>query len=371
MAIESVTRGINPKSSVSIPQQLRELVLEDIAAQVYKPGERFDSERGLADRYGISRASVRETISGLIDAGVLQRASGRGTFVADTSAKGRALQIVFLINADILQFAEAGYGLILRGAESACSKRGDTLIFRAVNHEPVEVRDEEGTRPDGVIIVGGVRKDVAQRYRDLQIPVALVDLLEHEQSAEHEAVRIDYALGTKIAMQRLRELGHTRIGFIGFSGSQKYMLYWQSLELLGLTYDPGCVEFLHPLELDPGVLSGLRKTQAILTRGRRPTAILATNDFVARGALEALIMAGLRVPEDVSVVGYDDLNVPTSPALSTIWADLDLVGRSAVSSLHRRIQGHVADPPVIVPVQYIERGSTGPAPGPVSGKSSE
>jgi GntR family transcriptional regulator, arabinose operon transcriptional repressor len=359
--MEKVKNTINPKSPVSIPAQLRELIMEDIAAQVYKPGERFDSERGLAERFGVSRASVRETISSLIDSGVLQRTAGRGTFVADPAVKWKPQQIVILISAEILHFT-TGYGLVLRGAESACSKSGDTLILRVIGNEPFEINTEQDAQPDGVIIIGGVRKDVAQRYRDLHVPIAMVDLLERQETSEVEAVRIDYASGTEVAMERLHELGHTRIGFIGFSGSHKYELYWQSLERLGLSYDPGSVEFLHPLDLEPGVLSGLRRMQTILARGRRPTAILATNDFVALGALEALTIAGLQVPNDISVIGYDDLKVPTSPPLSTIRADLEEVGRMAVSALHRRIQGHLNDAPVVLPVQFIERGSSGPAP---------
>jgi GntR family transcriptional regulator of arabinose operon len=359
--MQKVKNAINPKSPVSIPAQLRELIMEDIAAQVYKPGERFESERGLAERFGVSRASVRETISSLIDSGVLQRTAGRGTFVADPAVKWKPQQIVILISAEILHFT-TGYGLVLRGAESACSKSGDTLILRVIGNEPFEINAEQDAQPDGVIIIGGVRKDVAQRYRDLRVPIAMVDLLERQETSESEAVRIDYASGTEVAMERLHELGHTRIGFIGFSGSHKYELYWQSLERLGLSYDPGCVEFLHPLDLEPGVLSGLRRMQTILARGRRPTAILATNDFVALGALEALTIAGLQVPNDISVIGYDDLKVPTSPPLSTIRADLEHVGRMAVSALHRRIQGHLDDAPVVLPVQFIERGSSGAAP---------
>ena len=334
--------------------------MEDIAAQVYKPGERFASERGLAERFGVSRASVRETIGILIDTGVLRRTPGRGTFVTDPALQSRSRQIVVLISAEILDFT-TGYGMVLRGAENACSKSGDTLILRVIGNEPFEFNHQQDAHADGAIIIGGVRKDVAQRYRDLQVPIALVDLLERQETAEAEAVRIDYASGTVVAMDRLHELGHTRIGFIGFSGSHKYELYWQSVERLGMTYDPGCVEFLHPLDLEPGVLSGLRRTQAILARGRRPSALLATNDFVALGALEALSIAGLRVPDDVSVIGYDDLKVASTPPLSTIRADLEEVGRMAVMALHRRIEGHLHEAPLVVPVQFIERGSTGPA----------
>src|SRR5580698_7002828 len=109
--MQKLKNTINPKSPVSIPAQLRELIMEDIAAQVYKPGERFESERGLAERFGVSRASVRETI------------------VADPAVKWKPQQIVILISAEILHFT-TGYGQVLRGAESACTKSGDTLILR-------------------------------------------------------------------------------------------------------------------------------------------------------------------------------------------------------------------------------------------------
>lgn len=362
MQMGKTQRKVNQQSSVSIHSQLRNLLLEEIAQQVYKPGERLDSERGLAERFGVSRTSIRETISGLIEQGLLQRLPGRGTFLAERNTHPKPLRIIFLISTEIFQFVETGYGLILRGAESACSKSGHTLIFRAIGNEPIDTRDENDQPPDGIVIVGGVRKDVAQRYRELQVPIAMVDLLEHEGYSELENVRIDYAHGTEIALRRLHALGHTRIGFIGFSGSKKYVLYWESLEILGIDYDPRLVEFLHPLDLEPGVLSGFRKMQAILARGRRPTAILATNDLVARGSLEALLMAGLHVPEDVSVIGYDDLKVTTSPSLSTIWADLEQVGQLAIAALERKIQGHLIDPPVLESVKFIERGSSGPAP---------
>jgi GntR family transcriptional regulator, arabinose operon transcriptional repressor len=355
-----VRNTINSKSSVSIPAQLRELILEDIAAQAYKPGERFETERGLAERFGVSRASVRETIGSLIDSGMLVRTTGRGTFVADLATREKPQKIVILISAEILHFT-SGYGLVMRGAESTCYKSGDTLILRVVGNEPFEINKRHDALPDGVIIIGGVRKDVAQRYRDLHVPIALVDLLERQETSEVEAVRIDYASGTTVALERLHDLGHRKIGFIGFSGSHKYELYWQSLERLGIEYYPGCVEFLHPLDLEPGVLSGLRRMQAILARGRRPTAVLATNDFVALGALEALTIAGLQVPKDVSIIGYDDLKASTSPLLSTICADLEAVGRMAVSALHRRIRGHLHDAPIVLPVQFIERGSSGAA----------
>jgi len=165
-----------------------------------------------------------------------------------------------------------------------------------------------------------------------------------------------------LAVERLRQLGHELIGFIGFAGSEKYEAYWQSLEKLGLNYEPRQVELLHPVDLDPGILAGFRAMQKIIARDHLPTALLATNDYVARGAIEALDTAGFRVPEHVSIVGYDDLGISVSPPLTTIRADLEEVGRLAMEVLRRRIQGNPDSGPVIVPTDLVERGSSAARP---------
>jgi len=120
-------------------------------------------------------------------------------------------------------------------------------------------------------------------------------------------VRIDYALGTKSPCNACgASLAPTPDRAIRFLRPQKYIALLQEPRTTGDSpMIPGASNFFIPFELDPGVLSGLRKTQAILTAGAA-NCDSGHQRLVARGALEALIMAGLRVPEDVSVVGYDD-----------------------------------------------------------------
>jgi LacI family transcriptional regulator len=100
--------------------------------------------------------------------------------------------------------------------------------------------------------------------------------------------------------------------------------------------------------------------QKIIARAHLPTALIATNDYVARGAIEALDTVGIRVPEHVSIVGYDDLGISVSPPLTTIRADLEEVGRLAMEVLRRRIEGSPNSGPITVPVDLIERGSSAP-----------
>jgi DNA-binding LacI/PurR family transcriptional regulator len=351
---------ISQDSPLSVRVQLRDILLREIKEMKFGGGKRFPSERELAERFGVSRASVRETISELIAAGVLYRTVGRGTFVADEPVKNNSRQIAFLINEDIFSFAETGYGRILRGVEDACRRRGDVLIFQSIGNDAGQLFSGD-SKVDGIVIVGGLRRPLLERLREARIPVVLVDLLIHTKSDDVETVNIDYAGGTKTAVQRLYELGHRKIGFIGFPGSDKYDSYWQTCGSLGLQYDPKVVEFLHSVDLEPGILAGFRATQKIMTRGVLPTALIATNDFVARGAMEALQAAGISVPNQVSVVGYDDFGLGTSPTLTTIRADLEEVGRLAMEALRRRIEGDEHGTHIVVPVDFVERRSSASA----------
>jgi DNA-binding LacI/PurR family transcriptional regulator len=356
-------KAISQDSPLSIPVQLREILVREIREKRFVGGKRFPSERELAERFAVSRASVRETISELIASGILFRTVGRGTFVADEPLKNSSLQVAFLINEDIFSFAETGYGRILRGVEDACRRRGDVLIFKSIGTDAGQLFSKQSPKVDGIVIVGGLRRPLLEYFRQAQIPVVLVDLLIHTKSDDVETVNIDYAGGTKRAMERLFELGHRKIGFVGFPGSDKYDSYWQSSAALGLQYDPRLVEFLHSVDLEPGILAGFRAMQRIMKRGLMPTAVLATNDYVARGAMEALQAAGIAVPNQVSIVGYDDFGLSTSPSLTTIRADLEEVGRLAMEALRRRIQGEGDGVPIVVSVDFVERSSSTVAPG--------
>jgi DNA-binding LacI/PurR family transcriptional regulator len=355
-------KAIRQDSPLSIPAQLREILIREIREKKLVAGRRFPSERELAERFEVSRASVRETVSELIASGILFRTVGRGTFVAEEPLKNSGHQVAFLINEDIFSFAEAGYGRILRGVEDACRRRGDVLVFKSIGTDAGQLFSKESPKVDGIVIVGGLRRPLLEHLRAAQIPVVLVDLLIHTKSDDIETVNIDYAGGTKRAMEHLVELGHRRIGFIGFPGSDKYESYWQSSAALELQYDPRLVEFLHSVDLEPGFLAGFRATQKIMSRKAVFTAILATNDYVARGAMEALQAAGISVPDQVSIVGFDDFGLNTSPALTTVRADLEEVGRLAMEALRRRIQGDEHGVPIVVSVDFIERSSTTVAP---------
>jgi len=362
MSSRETAPKIDADSPISVRNQLLTILADEIKNGRYKPGQRFPSERALAEKFSISRTSVRETVAQMIAQRALVRVNGRGTFVAERSsttdlALDHARQLGFWISERVFHFAQPGYNQILSGFTEICHATGCRLRFHPVKDagDP-DLQDASRTgQLDGSIIVGGLSLDVIEKLRQFRRPLILVDLLN---STDDVFVSIDYSSGTRSAMDHLFELGHQSVGFIGFPNSAKYIAYWQSLQSRGLPYRPQHVEFLDSSDLLPGMLAGYRAMQKLLARSTRPTAFLVTNDHAALGAIEALGIASLEVPKDVSVIGYDDLGRGAT-SLTTVRTDLVEVGRIAARTLLSWVQ--TEEPPereTSVPVELVIRSST-------------
>lgn len=364
-------RKIEADSPQPLRQQLSEILRHEIQDGVLAPGARIPSERALAERYGISRASVREAIAELLHSGILFRTVGRGTFVArpedrPESARPTVDGVAFLISERVFQFVQTGYNRILAGVESVCRDRGLDLYFHSISERPdafVSWLERRGPRqvPVGCVLVGAVGRSLLDYLRAQGIAHVLVDLIVSERREDEIVVGIDYARGTGDAVRYLYELGHRSIGYIGFPQSQKYTAYWRTQQALGLPYEPRHVEFLSFLDLQPGVLEGYQAMQRMLEGRNLPTALLVTNDYVALGVVECLRVHNIAIPQQISVVGYDDLGQRSPVSLTTVRADLELVGRLAAQSLLAAAQGYNIDPKdLLVSTQLVPRSSTAP-----------
>lgn len=344
-------------SSTSVPLQLRSILSGEIERGEYGHGGKLPSERALAERFGVSRTSVRECLNILVKDRLLVRIVGKGTFVAteDNLPPGQlASHLAFLIGENIFQFVQPGYNRILLGAEQTCRLSGYRLLFHSVPDE------ETDPKPDGIsgcLVAGGLRKKSLERILEWGVPVVLTDLIVDGSTS---AVGPDYASGTRQALEYLVGLGHRKLGFVGFPNSEKYQTFWQTLEQLELRYNPHWVQFLQLPDVEPGILAGFHAMQAMIAGGSLPTAVLATNDLVAMGAMEALKLAGIEVPEHVSIIGYDDLGRDRNPPLTTIRSYPEEVGRIAARMLIEQLEGEPAPSRVAVPTELLVRGSTAP-----------
>lgn len=222
-----------------------------------------------------------------------------------------------------------------------------------------------GQRIDGLIVVN-LRSDDSQLPELIRrnFPVVLLGFREWEGlESKTYTVQADGIKAAKNATRHLIQLGHTRIAHITFSPEQYYatqdrhMGYRMALEEAGLYYDPNLVKLGNY-----SAASGFEAMQALLARKPYPAAVFVGNDTVALGAMSAICQHGLRIPEDIAVVGYDDIPIApyTVPPLTTVRVNAIEHGRIAVEMLSGLMQGN---PPqetrVSLPTPLIIRESCG------------
>jgi DNA-binding LacI/PurR family transcriptional regulator len=356
---------LQTRTAQALPVQLRTVLRQEIDKGIYGPSGKLPSERALAERFGVSRTSIRESLDGLVNDGLLIRVVGKGTFVAsgtppnETARTSSRASVAFLIGENIFHFVQPGYSRVLLGAEQTCRQLGHSLVFHAVGED--EDFEEHWKRNKamgvgGYLVAGGLRKKSLDLLLGQKIPIVLTDLIVQGENAT--AVGPDYGSGTRQALQHLAGLGHRQIGFIGFPNSEKYRAYWQTLNALDLPYRPQFVHFLHLPDVPPGILAGFQAMQALIESGNVPTALVITNDLVAVGVIESLKLAGIAVPESVSVVGYDDLGTEMTPPLTTIRSFPEEVGRVAARTLLSNIAGDSTEQRIAIPTELVVRGTT-------------
>ncbi len=253
-----------------------------------------------------------------------------------------------------------------RGVEDYAFDQGYSVIFGSSNgnlereYAYLQVLIEK--QVEGLVFVSA--GESSQNIKSLQsknIPVVILD-------REFEGIRADYLTsdnrwGGILATEHLISLGHRVIGCITgpsaiASSTRRLLGYREALEAHSISYCPDLV-----VEGDYTTTSGYEATKKFLAMGsQRPTAIFALNDMMAIGCLGAIYEAGLRVPEDIAVVGFDDILLAsyTFPPLTTIHQQKYEMGRLAAeliigytrSGNHREPQKHV------LPVELVIRGST-------------
>ncbi|MEA4943780.1 MAG: LacI family DNA-binding transcriptional regulator [Propionicimonas sp.] len=214
---------------------------------------------------------------------------------------------------------------------------------------------------DALVVVGTTSDPEAVAAASQELPVVLAGTREPVLPSVDVVVNDDRA-GAELATGHLVELGHTRIAHLqgpGLIGSLRAQGYQAVLREAGLS---------PTVFLEPGGMSeesGYAATRRVLDRPEPPTAILAFNDIAAIGALSALDDRGLRVPQDVSVVGYDNTYLARIRHLSLTSVDNGnfAVGVQAGRCLVSRLEGRSGDGELhLVPSSLVVRGSTGAAP---------
>lgn len=249
--------------------------------------------------------------------------------------------------------AQSQYDLILYNVET--QKKCDALFLKIPNER----------RVDGLISISLLpSKKSLELFRNANMPVVLVDAAHPELFS----IEIDDIDGGRQVTQHLVDLGHRDIAFIsdqldsyfGSRASKKRFIGYQSvIEENGLPFKP---EYHRQGEYSRSAAYNL--TQGLLMLDAPPTAIFATSDTLALGVIEAIRQSGLKVPEDISVVGYDDIEVAATVRLTTIHQPLYQSGVEGAEALLQLLDHSLGDEELpnsfVLPVSLAVRDTTGP-----------
>jgi DNA-binding LacI/PurR family transcriptional regulator len=333
----------------------------------------------IAERLGVSRSTVSnaynrpDQLSAELRERILAAAAELGYAGPDPAARllrrGRVGAIGLVQHSLRYTVGDAANRMLLDGVAEVCEEEGLALVL--IDRRPPRLDRPDVLRNalvDGVIVhCDALDADRLRLIDERQLPTVVVDA---EAIGDGLSVGIDDEGGARAAAQHVVDLGHRRVAILTLnsrSGDRPHLVSKdRERGYLGPLDDAGCDTTVEPaggLEWDEFAAM----VRDVLRRDPRPTAILAMSDDIAAGVVQVADEIGIAIPEQLSVVGFDDTPVASAllPPLTTVRQDHATKGRLAA----RMLLGQVEAKRVRLPVKLVVRGSTAPpaAPPPDSG----
>lgn len=330
------------------------------------------SLKDIARRAGVSVATVSNVVNGYRPVGEVTRARVQQAvdelgYHPNLSARHLRSGRTGILALAIPELNNPYFAELARAAIREAGRHGYTILLDNTDGDrEKELLVSEGFQGqviDGLILspVQLSREEVAGRAS--RTPLVLVG--ERVYDVPYDHIAIDNVAASVTAMRHLLDVGRHRIAFVGAQrdvnrqpAHLRLLGYREALLDAGLGYDPDLVATTDHFGRADGA-AGLRR---LLALPRPPDAVFAYNDLIAIGVLRAAVELGVRVPDDVAVVGFDDIEEGrySIPTLTTISPDKEALGSTAVACLVGRTQGsRLSEPEELqVPYELIPREST-------------
>ena len=338
----------------------------EITEGTYEYGALLPSENQLCQRFHVERTTVRKALELLVKDGLVEKFPGVGSRVIYNNQEmeetrfvnlGDAIAFFILENkTEHKKITEPYYTDLFYFLERECTLRGIQLIYCAVN-ENSDIKEILSKHHFmAAVFVTRMPQELIEQAKSFHIPLLAVN----DSHAGIPCVQHDYVSGSYQAMKYLCQMGHEQIAVI--TGPEGYMGNEEKLT--------GCYRAIHQLNVhireewfaqgDWTFNGGYQAAQALLSGERHPTAIFAFNDIMAIGAIHAIRDARLMMPDDVSVVGFDNMEQLrfSEPNLTTVDGNtaylakiiVDAAAKNAFSQYDQGVR-------IVIPVHLVKRGS--------------
>lgn len=329
--------------------------------------------RSVAERAKVSIATVSRTINGISTVGPdlakrVWKAIEELDYYPNTQARGLVSGRSRLLGLVISEITNPFFPELIQGFEQIAVENGYEILIGSTNYDPKRmntvIRRMLERKVEGVAVMTfGIEEPLLQQLAERNIPLALIDFALPNSNVS--TLRVDYGAGIRQAVHHLVALGHRQITFI--SGPASLHSAKARLDIFRIAAreakipprDARVVEANHTLE------GGMLAFERLQARGELPSAIMCSNDMTAIGVLRSAYSIGLKVPQDLSIIGFDDIRFAqfTTPPLTTVqMSRLDLARSAFLALREQGDQAVVASREYPIPTRLIVRQSTS-APG--------
>jgi LacI family transcriptional regulator len=304
--------------------------------------------RSVAALAQVSIATVSRTINRVpsVDPKIAKRvwsAIEKLQYFPNTQARALVSGRTRLLGLIVSEITNPFFPELIQSFEEAAVGRGYEILIGSTNYDPKRVelcvrRMLERNVEGAAVMTFGIEQPMLEQLAARRLPLVFVDVRPERPFTT--ALVVDYQRGIREAVQHLAVMGHREIAFISgplhvHSAHSRLQAFRKAMREIGArTEDELMVEGNHTAD------GGFEATQKLLARPHQPTAILCSNDMTALGALRAFQEKGLRVPEDISIIGFDDIHIAqyTAPPLTTIRMSCSTLAENAVDALLEHIE---------------------------------
>ncbi len=340
-----------------IEEDLKELIFsEDI-----RPGDKLPSENVLAERYKVSRQTVRKALSSLESEGLIYAVHGSGTFCSERiihQKKSKNIAVVMTYLSDYI------FPKVIIGIDRVLSEAGYSIILKSTNNSrTMEVKCLEDLLQkdiDGIIVEPSKsnlfckHQNLYDKFDEYGIPYLFIQG-GYSSMGDKVHVLMDDEKGGYLLTKYLIDSGHRHIVGIFKSddhqGQKRHNGYVRALQEAGIIYDPENVIWFYT---EDRKIHPYNSIQGMCKEGRPIDGIVCYNDQIARHVIRALSEYGLSVPRDISVTGYDNLKLYDDEfQLTTIVHPQEKLGEIAAAKLLKMIRGEEVEKKTIISPEIV------------------
>lgn len=324
--------------------------------------------RTVAERAHVSIATVSRTINHVptVNAKMAKRvweAIRELNYFPNTQARALVSGRSGLLGLIVSEITNPFFPELIQGFEDIAVENGYEILVSSTNYDPKRmslcIRRMLERKAEGVAVMTfGIEEPLLEQLAERNIPMVFVDVGPDRPGIS--LLKVDYHHGIRQGVQHLAALGHRNIAFISgpprlHSAQSRVAAFSRSLKECGIALDPEClVEGDHTLE------GGMIAMEKLLGVEKRPSAVMCSNDMTAIGVLHKVYRSGLSVPDDLSIIGFDDIHMArvTIPPLTSIqMSRLDLA-RAAVNALRAHVEGTATQREYKIETSLVVREST-------------